>query len=168
MVSGTEKLLYIPIGIFMPFRKTARKLVSKWKGRWWLLVHDFEFKVQGLCRGPAKQGVGSKWGGGVAVVVPLIYHRRDQMRNRFCRDKSGSARKEFTHRDRNGQASFPGKWARLRGHQEQEITELDTPRWSEIAMTMMVVIMVATFYTCYWYNSFITFPISQLRKQKLI
>lgn len=45
----------------------------------------------------------------------------------------------------------------------------DIPRWSEIMMTMKVAVVAAAVYACwYWSSSFITFPILQLRKQKLI
>lgn len=77
------------------------------------MVCDFEFRVQGLRVGRPSRVCVLR---GVTVVVPLVYHKRDQMRNRFCIGKSRFGSKEFTHRDGNRQVAFPGRWARLSVH----------------------------------------------------
>lgn len=63
----------------------------------------------------------------------------------------------------------PGIWARLIACIQQGTCGSDITRRPRIIVTMTVALLVATLYTCcFWYNSFITLCVSQLRKPSLV
>lgn len=146
---------------FCACRKTARKLVAKWEGRWsvgpWLWIQS----PGAVCR-PGQAGCGFY---GVTVVVPLIYHSQEGPNEKAILHRQVRICQQRVHRDGNRQVSFPGKWNSPLMHQEQETGGPALPRWPEITRIVMVAIVVATLYICHYrYNNFITFPILQLRK----